>query len=122
MKIYSIYENLQEQNNSLIIIKQGFSLWALIFNFIWAIYNKMWGIALITIVVHLVIISLMQENNIIASAMNIATMLFIFGFFATEMQEYYANKKGYKLSDIILANNEEEAAIKYFVRSNYTNN
>jgi len=113
MNIYSIYQNPQEQDINPIIIKQGFSLWAFIFNFAWATYNRMWVFAILGLFGQLIIIS--NSSNIVASAANVA-MLFVFGVLATEMEEYYANKKGFKLSDVILAKDPEEAELKFFSR------
>jgi signal transduction histidine kinase len=118
MNIYSIYQNPQEQDINPIIIKQGFSLWAFIFNFAWAFYNRMWAFAILGLLGHFIIIS--NSSNVIASAVNVA-MLFVFGFLATEIEEYYANKKGFKLSDVVLAKDTEDAELKFFVRLNLTN-
>ncbi|GAB4162921.1 MAG: hypothetical protein Tsb006_1480 [Rickettsiaceae bacterium] len=41
-------------------------------------------------------------------------ILFIFGFFASDFRDYYALKSGFTVSDIIIANNEEEAELRYY--------
>lgn len=70
------------------------------------------------------IVSLLAETlkiSYIFYPVNIA-ILFIFGFFAGEIREHYAEKNGFELSDIILACDEEEAEVKYNMRKNNQEN
>ena len=113
MNIYSVYADSSKKDKELILIKQGFSFIAGFFNFFWAMYHRMWSIAIFLLVISFFFSS---STSYIAYCFNIA-ILFIFGFFASEIQEYYAMKKGYNLSDIILAASEEEAEVKYFERT-----
>ena len=76
----------------------------------------MWFIAFFTVAVSLLIRTLTILH--IAYSINIA-ILFIFGFFASEMREHYAKKNGLELSDIILACDEEEAEVKYNMRKSH---
>lgn len=113
MNIYSVYTDSSKKNNEPILIKQGFSFIAGFFNFFWALYHKMWLIAIFLMIISFTIGT--NSPSFIAYCVNLA-ILFIFGFFASEIREYYAIKSGYSLSDIILAPSEEEAEIKYIKR------
>ena len=114
MNIYSVYADSSKKDKELILIKQGFSFIAGFFNFFWAIYHRMWSIAIFLMMISFFLGS--SGPSYIAYCLNLA-ILFIFGFFASEIQEYYATKKGYNLSDVILASTEEEAEVKYFERT-----
>jgi signal transduction histidine kinase len=116
MNIYSVYTDSSKKENNPILIKQGFSFIAGFFNFAWAFYNRMWFIAFLTLGINALISAI--DISSIAYSMNIA-ILFTFGFFASELREYYAKKNGFKLFDIILAHDEEEAEVKYYARANY---
>jgi hypothetical protein len=114
MNLYSIYSNEESKNLDLRIIKQGFSFWALVFNFFWAIYHKMWSLVVLFAVFNLLMFLFQTpENMVIIESIKYAVQIFVFGFFATELREFYARKRGMKLDDIILANSEEEAELKY---------
>ena len=93
------------------LLKQGFSFTAAIFGAPWALYYKMWLVIFCTVTIH-VILSYFIETHIIIWVIE----SFIFGFFASDMREYYIHESGYKLSDIILAKDEEEAELKYYTR------
>lgn len=117
MNLYSIYTGRESKNLDLIIIKQGFSFWALVFNFFWAIYHKMWSLVILFIAFNLLMFLFQTTENVaIIDSIKYAMQIFVFGFFATELREFYARKRGMRLDDIILANSEEEAELKYLMR------
>ena len=118
MHLYSIYARRESKNPDLIIIKQGFSLWALVFNFFWAIYHKMWVVAILIMLANFIVF-LMSDAEIllIIEYFKYAIQFFVFGFFATELRELYARKQGMELDDVILANSEEDAESKYIMRT-----
>lgn len=119
MNIYSVYADSSKKENTPILIKQGFSFIAGVFNCFWALYHKMWFIAFFTMIVSLLAGTL--KISYIFYPVNIA-ILFIFGFFASEIREHYTEKNGFELSDIILARDEEEAEVKYNMRKNNQEN
>ena len=120
MNIYSVYTDSRKKKSNPILIKQGVSLVAGIFNFFWAIYHKMWLVAGMTFIVTLTIGG--TKSLYLVYSVNVA-ILFLFGFFASEIQEYHAVRKGFELSDIVLAQSEEEAEVRYYMReSNQKNN
>ena len=117
MHLYSIYVRSESKNSDFIIIKQGFSVWGSIFNFFWAIYHKMWIVATFIIMVNFAIILIYDaEKFSMIEYFKYVIQFFIFGFFATELREFYAEKQGMVLDDIILANSEEDAESKYMMR------
>ncbi len=115
MNIYSVYTDSTKKKNNPILIKQGFSLVAGIFNFFWAIYHKMWLVASMIFIVALTIGS--ATSLCLVYSVNVA-ILFLFGFFSSEIQEYYAVRRGFELSDIVLSQTEEEAELRYYMREN----
>ena len=118
MNIYSVYIDSSKNNKEIILIKQGYSIIAGFFNIFWAFYHRMWYLA-----ISLFLLSLLLggfNKTYILYSFNIA-MIFIFSFFASELQEYYTVKKGYDLADIVLAANAEEAEVKFFDRNRNLN-
>ena len=115
MNIYAIYTSPEEENISPLIVKQGFSLTACIFGALWALYHRMWGVIFLVILANMVISpSHVGHYSILFSYSFSLAKLFLFGFFAAELKEYYAIKRGMELKDIILAKSEEEAEGRYF--------
>ncbi|MBM3466323.1 MAG: hypothetical protein FJX70_00535 [Alphaproteobacteria bacterium] len=118
MNLYSIYASCGDKNSDPVIIKQGFSPIAGVFNLFWAVYHRMWLVVILVMIANFIIISF-RESEVISLIGNLkyALQFFSFGFFATEIREYYARLRGMKLDDIILATSEEEAELKYMTRT-----
>lgn len=123
MNIYSIYTKDQsdndDDNQDHIMIRQGFSFVAAIFNVLWALYYRMWLFAVVAFSVD-IIPALFRYHHLydeIAFVTRIGLAI-TFGFMAPEMREYSARMRGYKLNDIIAAASEAEAELKFFERSN----
>lgn len=117
MNLYSIYisEYSEQQDQSdLVIIKQGFSFWAAIFSFFWVIYHRIWK-GVFFLVFMALTLTLIGDHTI-RFVIDMA-LLFTFGFLAEDILEKHYKSKGYKISDIILANDEEEAEMLYHFRS-----
>lgn len=118
MNLYSIYVKDQSEKFDPAIIRQGFSFWAFIFSFFWSIYHKMWLLTIAIILANLLILwAETPENTFMVQYAQGIAQFFIFGFFASELREWYAVKRGRRLVDIILASSEEEAEIKYLARA-----
>lgn len=113
MNIYSVYTSPTAENP--IFIRQGFSFMAAIFNALWALYYRLWSLAIFVLIITFAADFFRMPNLVFL--LNI-TILFLFGFFASEIREYYAGKSGYQLSDILLAANDEEAELRYYARTN----
>ena len=118
MNIYSVYTNNEKNNEDPILIRQGFSFIAGFLNVFWALYHKMWLLALFAIILNAIANHI--QSTYIIYGLNVA-LLFIFGFFSSNMREYYAKKKGFKLDDIVLAQSEEEAEVRYYMRAGSQN-
>ena len=116
MHIYSVYTNEKERDSVPTLIQQEFSIIAGLFNGFWALYNRMWLVSFLTFMTTF----FLSSANLGSLATPVKLVIFLFfGCFASQMQEYYAQKKaGLTFSDIILARDLEEAELKYYIRTN----
>jgi len=117
MNLYSIYENSEKNHANILCIKQDYSLIAGVFNFFWAAYHGMWIIVLLTILFNGLVDSFVMQGGYydLAAACHVGIFL-LFTLLGSNMREYYAARKGYILSDVILANSEEQAEVSYIMR------
>lgn len=116
MNIFSVYTKKDGDAIETTFVKQGFSFFAGVFTIFWSAYHKMWSVFLIAIVVNL-ILAVSGDNDY-----GVSFLIFIFfAFFASDLREYYAKKRGYVLDDIIVAKSIEEAEMKYFERESLHN-
>lgn len=111
MNIYCIYNDSSKISPKPIIVKQGFSFYASVLNFLWAIYHRMWILAILVIAFRILIAPF---EKLAFYYIFDTSVLFIFGFFADDFRHYYASKSGLHLDEIIGASNEEEAELLYY--------
>lgn len=114
MNIYSVYIDKEDELSRPLLIKQGFSIYPVIFGFFWALYHRMWFVVFAVLALNFFFN--IFDNHFIVLFGKISIFLF-FAFFADDMREFYAKKNGMELSDVLLANDEDEAEVKYYMRS-----
>lgn len=118
MNIYSIYIKDQNKDDDPVVVRQGFSFVAAIFNGLWALYHRMWLFAFVTLAIDSIPIMFRHHHLYDELALvSRAAIALLFGFMATEMREYTLKSNGYELSDVVAAPSEAEAELKFFERS-----
>ncbi len=113
MKFYNIYapKDGALDYEKIKIIKEGWSWLSMIFSFFWALYQKLWLLAFGLFALDLVFdklvkLNMLPEYKIMVIKIGILIWL---GFSANDLRAKKLEKKGYKLQDIIYANNEISA-------------
>lgn len=118
MNIYSIYIKGNMDDSDPILVKQGFSFIAAIFNIFWSLYHRMWLFFMLGLIVS-AIPSFFEGIHFfdrLIAVTQISTFL-IFGFLNADMREYALEKSGYELYDVVVASDEKEAEMKFFARA-----
>lgn len=118
MKIFSIYEHKSKKIEDLKVVKSGFAIIPAFFNFFWALYHRMWGVVLPIITITLAI--QYYGSNKIMDLFQYSQIILFF-LFSEELLIYSFEKKGYELTDVIYASNQEEAIYKYLKRKERNN-
>jgi hypothetical protein len=116
MKIYTIHTNLSDPNplENLVLIKEGFSWSGAFFQVFWALYNKMWLFSLILFSVSMILLVLNVKGIIgdgVSEAVKFGFFLVI-GFSFNDWRRYDLENKGYIMSGVVSAKNEDEARYK----------
>lgn len=118
MKQFKIYVNADEEIKP---IKQGWSWLPAFFNSLWALYNKMWliGILVLVIGITLGVVLFLFESEIPAKTASGMTTVWnivvfiLFGMNGNKWKEGFLIKKGFELKDIIVAKNADDASSIY---------
>lgn len=117
MKIFNIYARSSNKQD-IIAIKDGFCLEAFIFGPIWAFYKKMWIIGLVPLALRITFFFETEFMLGYFAEFLDNLILLMYGFLAYDFLDYKLCRTGYKLEDVIIANNQEEAELTY-LRKNY---
>lgn len=115
MKLFSAYIKRNKKNkiDDIILVKEGFSFWALILGPIWFLYHKMFNEFFVLAVINLVI---GQSSSILSLQDKIFIELVIIFFVSVNANHWYClklQKDGYKIVNIIRGKNKDQALIEF---------
>lgn len=117
LKLYNALVKRDKNNKieNISLIKDNFSISALIFSLFWFLAHTMWWESVLFIVVETMLIKLAKIDNVqlIEILLIQIGILVVIGMNATNWYGgYLQKKKGYKKMGYVLAQNEEEARLK----------
>ena len=114
MQTFMVYETSNTEK-SIKTIKDGFNWVAFVFPVPWALFNRMWFLALLLLITSgcmgLLLIKFGGDNVSILSAFT--GMGSLIGWIANDYKEYVLINRGYKVGAILLANSAKEAIASY---------
>ena len=115
---YTVYIKPQNQQplDSVILVREGFSWLAALLTLFWMLYNRVW-IAAVAILAYNVAIALIQEWAIISDDVVVvlnSIALIIIGYYANDWYRWALARRGYVLTDIVSASNEEQAEQRFY--------
>ena len=117
-KIYNVYLNPADNNplESAIFIEDGFSFMAFLFNGLWAIYYRVWGLLAACLIIGTIIELVALRTGMGSEAMGILSVLFYIwvGFEACDWYGAALEKRGYVFYEIISATYSLEAKLRFF--------
>jgi len=122
-QIYTVYEKADapEPSDRIVLVREGFSLWAFIFTVFWLAYHRCWRAALL---VALVLIALERGNELLGLS-EVTTIVLRVGFSlwlgcaANDIRRDTLARRGFTEIDIVAAESELLAERRYFDRVAY---
>lgn len=121
MKTYTIFIKENKQNRAVedvILVKEGFNFFAMIFNIFWLLYNKLWLFAGISFCLINIVFSLFSTYVYFVFLM---MFLFLIGFEANNLLIYRFQRENYTFAGFSLGNDEDDAKIKFLDSINKEN-
>ena len=121
LKVYTIHvkPSLREDTGfdpDAVLVPEGFSFLALIFQGAWAMYHKLWLVAFIMFMVSFVAAILVQLSSggfVIGFAVNLAIAVLI-GAEARNLRRWTLGRHGYRQVGVVLGETLEDAERRYF--------
>jgi hypothetical protein len=113
MQVYSIYvkkNNNFDLNDDIEIIDQKFSFFAAFLPIFWCIYHRLWKLAIILAIAFFFISSYLDPLESIILGI-------YFGFVSANLKEYFLERQGYFLGDIIVSYSNDLAYLEYLNRN-----
>lgn len=120
MKLYTVFMNMGRERpyEDVIAVAEGFSIYAAIFQGLWALYKKMWLVFIILTVIGLVFGFLEREGLLSFNVLVVFQfgLLVYVGFSAQDWYRSSLARKGYTLVDVVSAKDPGEAQKFFFER------
>lgn len=118
--IYTVHENAlaAEPSDCIVLVREGFALWAFLLSIFWLLAHKLWRMAAIYFVLWLAIGELGRVLGLSEIAMGIAQLglQYWLGCVAHDAQRASLKRRGYEEIDIVCAESELLAERRYFDR------
>ena len=116
MRIYTVLEPPDAKSERVVFVPEGFSWGALVFGLLWALWHRMWVVALLLFVLSAI---LSIATNLELLGPGFATLLqfgigLIFAFEARSLQAKSLARVGFRRAALIQASDSEAAERVYF--------
>jgi hypothetical protein len=98
-----------------ILVKEGFCWPALFFSFLWALWHRMWLVALLVALASIaleIVLSATGANGAARGAINLGFALFV-GASANDWRRAWLARRGLRLSEIVAADDEDMAGRRW---------
>lgn len=120
MAIYSVHVRRQglDPDRDMVLIKEGFSWSAMVFTVIWALWNKLWFVAIVIVLV-------MSATGVLGHAMHLEPGLtgvihmaiaIIIGYVANDLRRARLDRLGFEEVDLVHASSRLNAESRFFDR------
>jgi hypothetical protein len=110
---YLVYH---KNNSEDILLEECFSWSASILGTLWVIYNKLWELLLLLVVIFL-FLKILSYYDLASTEIIIFIKILInvmIGFFASDIKQWKLKKQSYVLENIVVAKNKDEAYLRYY--------
>ncbi len=120
LKLYTVH-NQQGGRDALenpVFLREGFNWAAFLFTFIWALYQRLWSLALAIFVANIAVVSLVKYgllNEFSGGVVQLALQIIV-GFHANDFLRARMKSSGYIFQDIVSGDSLLRAKQRYFDR------
>ena len=99
-------------------VKEGFHLWAFVFGILWALYHRLWTMALIYLLCNIALGVLGEQLGMSDAGLGIMQLGFqaIMAYLADDFRRKSLKKQGYIIADIVTAESDLRAELRFFER------
>lgn len=118
LKVYTVHirqKPLKNGDPDIVLVPEGFSVWAFLFQFVWALFHRLWLVAVI-----MLLISGMMEwafrfavGDVTALACQLGLGILI-GAEAQNLRRWTLQRRGYRLDAVVIGETLDEAELRYF--------
>ncbi len=122
MIIYTVHEpqrpgqSIEERADSIVFVKEGFTIWGFLFGPLWLLYNRAWLASVLTLVLMAGLAALLVQLGLKSQAPAIVDILvsLIIGFEGNDILRWTLQRKGYALIASVAGRSRLECERRFF--------
>jgi hypothetical protein len=118
MKLYTVHVKPGASAQAPIFVREGFNIFAFLFHFLWALYYRLWGAAVVIFVVNAMLVMLVHDR-VLSDISIVALQLgfqFLVGAHGNDWLRARLARDGYVTADIAAGESLLRAEQRYFER------
>ena len=117
MAIYRVFVSPFDRTGNTVIVKEGYSWTAMVFSVLWAIWHRMWIVAIVLLAGLLLVGILAMQLQLGENLQSLVSMAvaFILGNEAEHLRAWSLERAGYREVGVVEAHSLDEAELKYFL-------
>jgi len=120
MKVFTVHtrRGSLDIDRDVVIVKEGFSWPAFIFSVIWAIWCRLWLVAIGLLVVEVIASAMMAwlNTSMTTQAIVAVGLALGLGVFGNDLWRWTLARRGFVMSDVVAAADRDAAEQRYFER------
>ncbi len=118
MRLYTVHRRplIADPDADIVFVKEGFNWYAFLFTLVWALWNRMWWVALGLVGVQAalnVAIWLTGLNEFGQTVISLGVAI-LFGTLANDLYRWTLERKGFDVSSVVVGPNADEAMVRFF--------
>ncbi|MCG8512273.1 MAG: DUF2628 domain-containing protein [Rhodospirillales bacterium] len=119
MRVYTVHFRHHLGGPEFVLIKEGFCWPAFVLSVFWALWHRLWLIALLLVVVPLALGAAglwLGLDPIGESALSIGLAL-LTGYFANDIRRWMLDRRGYSEEGVVIGDNQDEALRRFLTEA-----
>ena len=118
MRIYTIHEKegAKAAGSDVILVREGFSVWAFLFPPLWALIHRMWPVAFVLLAIYagLALLPQLVSGGDAWGNLAVMAMMLVVGFLAGDLRQWTLKLKGHELTGVVGGRSLADAEHRYF--------
>ena len=118
LKVYTVHVKPagKDSPGDVVLVREGFSFWAFLFQMIWALYHRLWLVAGLFLLIGLGGEFLAQSLDLGPGAQLVLSLsvALLIGVEANNLRRWTLARRGYKETDVVAGYDLDEAEGHYF--------
>lgn len=116
MQIYTVHEKPGQSPAHAVFVPEGFSFWAFLFQPFWALYHRLWLVAVLMVAVSAGLEFAAAGLGLSDGQTSVLQLLLavLIGAEARDLWRWTLKRRGYEIRAALAGEDEDEAELRYF--------